>query len=234
MFKSPFGLNTSFDLYKKDSSYVNINLVLGGQYMVSSFQSVNIFLQSQRTNVLTVDTNQIFVSKKLPELADGSSLNLGVLYTLNKTDYRFNPRRGTETLMNLAMGTRKLRENDAILNMHDPYNPTFEYSSLYDSVKTKSYQVRIRMEAAHYFPLTKFSTFKTAAQFGLFQSQAIFRNELFQIGGYKLLRGFDEESIFVSQFLVLTAEYRYLIGMNSYLFGFLDFGWTKNTQPDPI
>ncbi len=233
LFKSPVGLNTAFDLYKKDSSYVNINLIVGGQYMVSSIQSVSIFLQSQRTNVLTVDTNMVFVSKQLPDLADVSSLSLGILHSMNKTDYRYNPRKGSETMMNLSIGTRKLRESEAIMNMHDPNNPTFEYASLYDSVKAKSYQIRIRMDAAHYFPLTRTSTFKTAAQFGLFQSQTIFRNELFQIGGYKLLRGFDEESIFASQFLVLTGEYRYLIGQNSYLFSFVDFGWVKNAQPDP-
>ena len=233
MFKSPVGMNVAFDLYKKDSSYVNINMVIGAQYMVSSFQSVSIFLQSLKTNVLTVDTNQVFVTKQLPDLADVGSLNFGILHTINKTDYKFNPRKGTETMTNVTIGTRKVKESDAIMNMHDPNNPTFEYSSLYDSVQKKSYQVRIRMDAAHYFPLTKASTFKTAAQFGYFQSQSIFRNELFQIGGYKLLRGFDEESIFVSQFLVLTGEYRYLIDQNSYLFAFLDMGWTKNAQPEP-
>ena len=233
MFRSPFGLNTSFDLYKKDSSYVNINLVLGAQYMVSSTQSASLFLQSQKTNVLTLDTNQVFVTRKLPNLADVSSLNVGLQHNLNKTDYRFNPRKGTETNTNIAIGTRKIRESDAIKNMHDPNDPTFQYASLYDSVKANSYQIRLRFEAAHYFPLTRASTIKTAAQFGLFQSQTIFTNELFQIGGYKLLRGFDEESIYASQFLVVTAEYRYLIGQNSFLFSFVDLGWTKNAQPDP-
>jgi len=39
------------------------------------------------------------------------------------------------------------------------------------------------------------------------------------------LRGFDEESIFASEYAVLTTEYRYLIGLNSYLFTFIDAGW---------
>ena len=56
----------------------------------------------------------------------------------------------------------------------------------------------------------------------------MFRNELFQIGGYRLLRGFDEESIFASQYVVATFEYRYLIGQNSYLFAFSDGAWARN------
>ena len=58
----------------------------------------------------------------------------------------------------------------------------------------------------------------------------LFRNELFQIGGYRLLRGFDEESIFASQYGVATVEYRYLIGQNSFLFGFSDVGWARNNS----
>jgi outer membrane protein assembly factor BamA len=81
--------------------------------------------------------------------------------------------------------------------------------------------------AAHYFPFGKNNAFKTAVNFGIIQSPQTFRNELFQIGGYKLLRGFDEESIYASQYAVFTAEYRYLVGINSFFFGFSDAGFTK-------
>jgi outer membrane protein assembly factor BamA len=86
----------------------------------------------------------------------------------------------------------------------------------------------MKISAAKYFPLTRASTIRTALNGGWFQSENIFRNEVFQIGGYKLLRGFDEESQFASQYLVATAEYRYLLGRNSFLFVFLDGGFTKN------
>jgi outer membrane protein assembly factor BamA len=42
-----------------------------------------------------------------------------------------------------------------------------------------------------------------------------------------LLRGFDEESIYANQYAMFTAEYRYLVGINSYFFGFSDVGVTK-------
>ncbi len=68
---------------------------------------------------------------------------------------------------------------------------------------------------------------KTAANLGVLQSPQTFQNELFRIGGYQLLRGFDEESIYANQYAVFTGEYRYLVGMNSYFFGFSDVGFTK-------
>jgi hemolysin activation/secretion protein len=52
------------------------------------------------------------------------------------------------------------------------------------------------------------------------------------IGGYKLLRGFDEASILASQYAVGTLEYRYLTGLNSFLFTFVDVGWAMNNVAD--
>jgi hemolysin activation/secretion protein len=43
-----------------------------------------------------------------------------------------------------------------------------------------------------------------------------------------LLRGFDEESIFTNRYAVVTAEYRYLISLNSFLFVFTDGGWAQD------
>ena len=43
------------------------------------------------------------------------------------------------------------------------------------------------------------------------------------------MRGFDEEAIFASTYLVGTIEYRYLLGLNSNFFAFTDLGWTSNT-----
>ena len=51
---------------------------------------------------------------------------------------------------------------------------------------------------------------------------------MFQIGGFKLLRGFDEENIFTNAYAVASAEYRYIFGERSYFFGFTDFGIAQN------
>lgn len=46
------------------------------------------------------------------------------------------------------------------------------------------------------------------------------------------MRGFDEQSIFASSYAVTTAEYRYLVGLNSYFFVFGDYGWAQNNSVD--
>ena len=113
------------------------------------------------------------------------------------------------------------------MNLKDPSDSAFNFNSLYDSIKLKTYQFKIIASEAHYFPIGKASTFKTALSIGILESPQTFQNELFRIGGYELLRGFDEESIYANRYGVFTAEYRYLVGTNSYFFGFSDIGFTK-------
>lgn len=228
LFGSPFGMNFNFDLFKKDSSFVNISLLAGAAYAVSSTQTGSVFIQRLTTNLLTVDTFAVKNARKLPNEADVSSVNLGVSYDWNNTDYRFNPRKGNEFSLVASTGTKTIKKNNVIVKLYDNSDPSFNFNSLYDTFKLKSYQFRIKVKAAHYFPVSRASTFKTAVNGGWFQSPSIFRNELFQIGGYKLLRGFDEESIFSSAYGVATAEYRYLLGQNSFLSAFVDYGVSAN------
>jgi outer membrane protein assembly factor BamA len=86
----------------------------------------------------------------------------------------------------------------------------------------------MRLKAAHYFKTGKQTVLKTALSAGLYESPTFFRNELFQVGGYRSLRGFDEEAIFSNQFLIGTLEYRFLLDLNSNFFVFTDCGVSSN------
>ncbi len=226
IFNSQFGLDFSFDLYKKDSAFLNLNTNIGVQYALSGKQKIKVLLQSFRTNLLDVDTSAIKASKRLPDIIDASVTSLALEYELANTNYRFNPTRGNEIKLSFAGGNKKIRKNSSITQIQDA---SFNYNSLYDTINPSSYQVRVRLNAAQYFPLGRFSVFKTALNTGLLQSPQIFRNEMFQIGGYKLLRGFDEESIYTNRYIVGTLEYRYLIGLNSYFSVFTDIGNASNS-----
>ncbi len=229
IFHSPFGVAFNFDLLKRDSAYLQLNFNLGLQYTLSANQSGTVFFQNQRTYLLQggYDTNQIRITKLLPDNIDVNSSNIGVSYDWINTNYRLNPRKGNELNITGTAGLKKITKNNDIVNLKDPSNPTFVFSSLYDSLKLNSYQLRFLFNVAHYFAAGKKSTVKTSLRSGLFYSQNIFRNELFRIGGYKLLRGFDEESIYATQYAVFTAEYRYFTGINSFLFVFTDDAVTK-------
>jgi outer membrane protein assembly factor BamA len=235
LFNSPIGFDFSFDMFRKDSSYLNIDFLVGAQYALNNNQSGKLFIQSTQTilNPGGINGPLIIQTRRLPNVADVSAFNIGIDYDYNKTDYRLNPRKGNEYRVTISVGTKKLKKSDQILELKDPNDPSFDFERLYDNdtVKLKTYQFRVRAFGAKYFPLGgPRNTIKTAINAGIFQSGNIFRNELFQLGGYKLLRGFDEESQYLSQFAIATLEYHYLVGKNSYFYVLADGGWGRNTS----
>ena len=230
IFKSSFGIDAGFELFKKDSQWVNVNARAGILYELSARQTGKLSIQTAQTNVGFTDTNAVRTAKQLPAILDISSTSFAVDYAFNSTNYRFNPRNGWDISFQVAAGTKKVKRNNDILKLKDPNDPTFKYSSLYDSLKGNAYLLRIKNSLAYYIPVGRQSVFKAALQSGWYQSPDIFRNEMFQIGGYKLLRGFDEESIYGNIYSVLTAEYRFLLGTNSYFFGFADGGYVGYKQ----
>lgn len=231
IFRSNFGLDFSFDLFKKDSSFINIDFSVGLQYIVSARETGRIFYRNLTTNLLTVDTNYIKQSHSLPQYLDVNTSNLGVEYQRITTDYRFNPSRGTEITVMLSGGLRNIRKNQNITDIgKGGTGDNFDYASLYDTLKLKTYILNSKLNAAQFFRMGKQSTFKTGVQAGWIQTENAFKNEIFQIGGYRILRGFDEQSIYATFYTVGTLEYRYRIGLNSFLFGFTDLGWANNNS----
>lgn len=227
IFKSKFGIDFAFDLFKKDSNFILVNGQLGISYIASAHQTIKLFTQWQNCFLLAggVDTNMIKATKTLPVNIDVGTTSFGIDYQFNKTDYRLNPRSGNEIKLTVLAGLKNIKRNNNIVSIKDP---SFNYALLYDTLQERTYQFRIKLYGAHYFALGKQGTFKLGANAGLFQSPNIFRNELFQIGGYRLLRGFDEESIYATRYAVATAEYRVRTALNSYFFIFSDGGWVRN------
>ena len=98
IFKSNVGLDFSFDMFKKDSSFLNVNFQLGALYALNTTQSARLFVQRFQTIVSSggLNTPAVIQSRTLPDAGDVSWLNIGLDYELNTTDYRLNPRSGNE------------------------------------------------------------------------------------------------------------------------------------------
>ena len=230
LFKSPFGIDFGFNMLKRDSAFLNFDIKLGAQLALSRRQNATLYVQRFSSILNYINEASIIATKQLPADADVKITNIGIEYSLNTTNYIFNPVSGLELLINSSAGNKNIKRNNQILDLKDPGDPAFNFASLYDTVKVKSYQFRSVLSVAKYFPLGKAqrSTIKTAVNGGYISGSNIFRNELFQVGGYRLLRGFDEQSQFLSQYGIGTLEYRYLAGENSYFNIFTDGGWGKN------
>lgn len=221
------GIDFSFELFKKDSQFVNLRVQAGIPYAFNKFQNGKALFVLQQTNVTLSDTNYVLKNKQLPDLAAVSSSSFAIDYQWNNTNYQQNPSHGVEFNGFISAGIKKITPANDILQLKDPdaIGKTFAY--LYDSLQLSTYLVRLSAKGAAYFKMGGLGVLKTGLAGGWVQSGNYFRNELFQIGGFKLLRGFDEESIFATHYAVGTLEYRIMTGKEGYFFGFSDIGYAK-------
>lgn len=220
-----FGADLQFDLYKRDSSYIDLGYEAGIQYFLRQDNYLQFFIENQRTNILTVDTNRIKQTRSLDQFLDITQNLFGVGYHAEKLDYRFNPRRGASLTVKARAGTKKIKKNNTIIGLKDQSDPEFNYDDLYKDIDLNSFQYKFNTNLEFYVPLFKSSTLKLANTSGWIGSgQALYNNELYRIGGARLLRGFNEQSIFASMYSIFTAEYRLLFNQNSNIFVFTDAG----------
>jgi outer membrane protein assembly factor BamA len=227
LLKSPIGISGKFDFYKKDTSFKNVNGELGLIYQYSANQLLKLYYELASSRVLSVNIPLLQNTRSLPELGDVTYRTFGLETQLSHVDYKLNPRKGYRLLCNAGVSLRNFIKNTTIESTQDPVlNKPFSY--LYDSVKIKSYKYTLRGQASYFLPLGKRTVLASTYYVGFTAStDALYKNEVFQIGGYRLLRGFDEGSMFVNTYQVISVEPRYLLSANSYFFLFGDLGFTK-------
>lgn len=221
VFRSGLGFDFQFEMFKKDSNFLQWNTRLGIQQRLNATNCIKTFLIWQRFNTFegALDTSLVKKEKALPPNLDIRSSGIGIVYESNQLDNLFNPLRGNEMSCSLSVGQKKINKNEDILSLSDS---SYNYQNLYEAVQLKSYQIRCSVTAAQYFKINRSATYKVSVKSALFQSPYLSRNELFQIGGNQILRGFDEESIYATQYVVVTNEYRLLFSSKSYLSFFVD------------
>jgi outer membrane protein assembly factor BamA len=225
----PFGFDGAFDLYKRDSTYIETRTNLGGQYMLGGADYVKIFWQNYDANNLVINKLQVVGAKKLPPTLDVTTNMFGLELQRQTLDYRFNPRRGLLGVLRGSAGVRQVQRNSDILSLTDDNNPKFDFSTLYDTVTLRSFQYRIDVKTDVFLPIQKRATVKIGITSGILLTPSpISQNEQYRLGGSRLMRGFDEESLFATRYVVGTLEYRLLIGRNSYLYTFGDAGYIQN------
>lgn len=223
---TPFGAEGRLNIFKRDSTWVDAQADLGVQYLFEGADFVKFFWENKRSSLQKVDTVAVRATRRLPPNLDLRQNGFGLESVLTRLDDRFNPRRGWTTTLKGVAGFNTVLRNSQIESLQDP---AFDYASLYDSVAGRSTRFRLEGNAECYLPVFVRSTVKIKLRAGgLFSEKPVFANEQYRLGGNKLLRGFDEESLFATRWAVATAEFRLLLGQYSYLAAFSDYGYLEN------
>lgn len=205
LFGLPLGISGKMDLYKKDTSFLNLGVSGGLRISFQPGRWLDVLYENRSSSGLAQD-----LSNSYPEF----DLNLSkmVLY-LDHRDNSLNPGSGWLFKQEVAYG----RKSRAAIGGEDEQTNYWEMET----------------EASLFLPFSQNWTFLLALDGG-FRSGQLAYNEQFRLGGYTLMRGFQEESILTSSYAVATAEIRFLFSGISNIHLFFDYGIVENDGLEEI
>jgi outer membrane protein assembly factor BamA len=204
LFRTPFGLDGQFQLYKRDSTFLDLKSTLGLQYSLKNGNYIKMFFRRNSSSILG---NSALTSTSFSKLRSVETNFYGLALSKQNLDYLPNPRKGIQLLIEGTVGSR---------------------NSLDSLTKIKETTFKFEFNINYYLPLAKRHVLKFSNVTESYFAPSYFENELYRFGGQISLRGFNEEEINASSRSVFGLEYRFLLDKNSYLFAFYDQAWYEN------
>jgi len=217
---SPISPDGNLKIYRRDTLFTDIFAQLGLRYVFTRNNYLRVFVDRQTTNLNS--TTDYEHTLTIPPYLDRSIISYGVGANLSKVDYRLNPSRGVELSAEGAAGTKSIIVN--------PNLPAF----IYDSLALKSLQIKARVNAAYYLRIIPRLVWHERVLSATLVNDQLFNNEAYRIGGQRTLRGFNEESIFATSYVIIRNELRYQIEKNGYVFLLFDGAWYENRSLNRI
>ncbi len=227
------GIDYAFKLVKFDTTWLELANNIGLQYRFAGNNYVKLYYQFQNISLLTADTQYVINNQKLPNINDVRNDLLGLALRKSTLDYFFNPTKGILLEIEGGAGVKRILKNNAINDVELTGSNGTKYS-IYDSTNLQSLQVKAMGNLSVFNKLSAHLVLHTQVKGAIIENENLFLNELFRIGGLKTLKGFDEQSIFASKYLIGNVELRYLFQKNSGFLLFWNGAWYKNEVLNPI
>ncbi len=227
----PVGAYGRFEQFKQDTSFSDLLWRIGAAYPINISQRISMYWQGNSSTLITTDTARIKATRQLPDQLDFEQRGAGVEIHIRKQDNPINPRKGWSLQTDFSFRSRKIPVNPLISGLKDPDDPAFDFASLYDGLKNSTAQIRLNVDFSMWVPVFQYSAlyFRLNAAH-IANRGSTYQNELFQLGGYYSLRGFDERSLRASSYAVTTLEYRWLTGADTRFYLFADYAWLEEVS----
>ncbi len=223
---SAFGIDGDFELRRNRNLTLDVLGSFGIHYNLSNTKRFKAYWNLNSSSLINVNTTQILAQKRLPKTLDYSINGGGLEFWYNKLDYIFNPRKGNTAKINISLGQRKIIKNQEILALN---NESINFSTAYDSIRLKNVQIGLDIDLARYTPISNWGVNKTSLTAGLkYNNDRVVENDLYRLGGNRLMRGFDELTLLHNFYAVATTEFRLILDQNSFLsLPFFDLGFLQ-------
>lgn len=200
LFNTSIGIMTKFNLYKQDSTYLNSQIKAGLMFYTQGFNGMSVYYEQRQTSVLKYNVSN---------LASVNSKYIGLNFVYNRLNKVLLPNKGYYFTIDMAYGRRALSKTPQMIN------------SVFQSLPQNSEQWRGTSSIISFIPLTRAFFIKLRCE-GATLSNSNFKNELFRLGGSQSIRGFDEESLYASTYLLISGEWRMALDNATQWFAFYD------------
>ena len=217
---SPVSMDGKLQIYRRDTLFSNVDRQLGLRYMIAGADYLRLFFSRASSSLLS--TSSYESGQTLPPFLDKKMSSYGLGIKIRRLDYLQNPARGFEIEAASSIGSKEISRNNRLPEI------------LYDSLNLKTLQWMSTAQLAYYVsPLSRVVWHQRFLGAHIMNDQ-LFNNEAYRIGGFRSMRGFDEESIFSTSYAILRSELRFQLDKDGYVFGFYDGAWFENSSLNRI
>lgn len=205
LFRTRFGLDGLFNLYKRDTSFLDLKFQIGVQYALNNGSYLKFYYRNESSSLLKGGmNNSVYTNYR-----DSKVNYYGATIFKQTIDYLPNPTKGYQLTVDAAIGQRRTKPKDSL---------NFEKTLTYKL--SLNYQQFIRIYKRNVVRVGVIANYMGAPNY--------FQNEVYRFGGQIIQRGFNEEQLYATAFGTATIEYRYLVDRNSYAFAFYDQSYYQN------
>ena len=210
LFKTPIGVDGLFMLDKKDTTYLNMNYVIGLNYSFRGYNYARVYFDFATSNILN---KKLYSSTDFLSYSDYRKSMYGFDFRFRNLDFIYNPRKGYDLNLNFAVGSRKIIKNQSA------------DTGYYKGIDLQTIRYRMQGKIKGYIPLHKRWVMVLGAEAGAVFGKHILINELFRFGGMNSLQGFEDLSIRASSYTIGLVELRFIVAKIAYLNAFFNGAW---------
>ncbi|NLR92760.1 BamA/TamA family outer membrane protein [Flammeovirga agarivorans] len=213
IFRSQFDVFYNLDMQIQDSTFIKVDNEVGVKRKVSVRSEVDLGVKFESSRLL-----REISESSADTLNDTQTTTYHIGYRWENLDDPLAPRKGFSIKSRISAGYRNVI-----------FNPSFD-QSIYEGIPEVSSIIKWHLDASYYFQINRWMDGLLRLNASQMINDHLYQNELYRLGGFRSLRGFNEGEFFVDRYGVLTIEPRIGIGGGSYLFVFSDIAYIGNNN----
>jgi outer membrane protein assembly factor BamA len=205
------GLN--FNLLKEDSTFINRNFNISLDYSTGPH---SLFFISRIKSARLLETSRYEDITELPDVADFNLNDYGVGYHYLDVQPGWLGQYGLDLQAEAALGNKKIRRNAGLP------------PEIYEGIDLNSLQGRAEFSGQWGIRVGKQSLFVQRYSAGWMGGENLFLNDLYRLGGFRTIRGFNENEFYAQYYGMINLEWQFYVGESSNIMVFMDQAWLKD------